>query len=283
MDRHLEFESYNPIVCFVFFVGAIAMGIFTLNPVLLAIYLFISILNYVYIIRSAKLILALILPCVLISIINPIVNQKGNTVLFTYLSGRRFTLEALIFGVLVAVMFAGMIIWFGVYSSIMTGDKLMYIFSKRAAHTGLVITMTTALAPRLARTIRDNTMARTAIGKGGNPGEKLKNAAAVMASSVSYAMENSITTADSMNSRGYGLDGRGTYTVHRMRRSDKMLLGIMLVLLLIFFGCKICGYMKATIIPDIELGTMGSCGFIICVISMIMYLLLPIGVSLRRR
>ena len=47
---------------------------------------------------------------------------------------------------------------------------------------------------------------------------------------LSWALENSIDTADAMRARGYGLPGRTNYSLFRFHKRDGILLGVILLL-----------------------------------------------------
>jgi energy-coupling factor transport system permease protein len=55
--------------------------------------------------------------------------------------------------------------------------------------------------------------------------EKLQQAMVAFSATVSWAMEQSIVTADSMKSRGYGSAGRTAYALYRFERRDALALG----------------------------------------------------------
>ena len=53
---------------------------------------------------------------------------------------------------------------------------------------------------------------------------------------TTWALENSVETADSMKSRGYGLRGRNNFSVYRFDTRDRIMTGIMAGMGLIVIG-----------------------------------------------
>ena len=84
---------------------------------------------------------------VVLSLVSPLFNTNGSIVLFTYLGGRPYTLESLYYGMVLAVMFISVIIWFASYNIVMTTDKFLYIFGKAAPSISLVLSMIMRLVP----------------------------------------------------------------------------------------------------------------------------------------
>lgn len=61
--------------------------------------------------------------------------------------------------------------------------------------------------------------------------KKVRYALNMVSILVTWALENAIETADSMKSRGYGLKGRTAFSIYRFNRRDKILGGMLAVLL----------------------------------------------------
>ena len=59
-----------------------------------------------------RLLVGLALAFVILAAVNPLFDTLGDTVLFTYLHGRPYTLEALAYGASTACMFVTIMLWF---------------------------------------------------------------------------------------------------------------------------------------------------------------------------
>ena len=118
------FSKQHPVVNFVFFVGAIVGAVIIQHPL----YLLAGILcggSYYLLLNGSKgwkTILGLLPLFLVLTAVNPLFNRYGSTVLFTYWD-RPYTLEALLYGAAIAAIFVEMILWFGCYNAVLTGDK----------------------------------------------------------------------------------------------------------------------------------------------------------------
>ena len=142
------FSDCHPIVNFIFYIGAIVMGVCFLHPAFLACSL---ILAFAYYIRVKKDVLGytggMLGLIVFIALFNPLVNTQGEHILFTYWNDRPYTLEALCYGIALAAMFVTLLTWFATYNQVMTSDKFLYCFGKLAPNLSLILTMTLRLVP----------------------------------------------------------------------------------------------------------------------------------------
>ena len=127
------FSKLHPAVNLLFFIGAICFGVLLQHPVYLLAGVFASGVYY-FILNGRKGIrtILLMIPLFLfVTFLNPVVNTRGETILFVYF-GRPYTLEALIYGIAVAAVFVLMLLWFGCYGKVLTGDKFTCLFGNLA-------------------------------------------------------------------------------------------------------------------------------------------------------
>ena len=125
-------EKQNPItiLCYLFFVIIITM--FSTNPIMLGISFVSGILLYCMLCGVKKTLVRLgyfIIFVAIIAIINPIFSRQGMTQFFS-IGNFVVTLESLLNGVAIGVMFGSVIIWFGVLNVLLYSDKIIYIFGK---------------------------------------------------------------------------------------------------------------------------------------------------------
>jgi energy-coupling factor transport system permease protein len=190
---------------------------------------------------------------VFVTLFNPIVNTRGVTVLFTYLD-RPYTLEALVYGIAVAATFVLMLLWFGCYGKVLTGDKFTCLFGNLAPSLSLLLVMVFRMIPNLLQKAKQIVGVRSSIGKGtsgkSSLKDKLNSGMTVIGVLTSWALEGSITTSDSMRSRGYGTAKRTSFMVYRMTKTDWILTFVMFILLgiVIFFAAN--GGMNAEFLPE---------------------------------
>lgn len=187
-----------------------------------------------------------------VAVLNPVLNTRGQTVLFT-LFGRPYTLEALVYGVVLAGMLGTMLLWFGCFSTVLTGEKIVYLFAPIAPALSLVLVMTVRLIPSFQRKLTRLAGARRCIGFGLEEQtqwrEKLRSGTMLLSALTDWALEGSIITADAMRARGYGTGKRTHYRAYRLTARDGVLLGLTLGL---SAASVILGGMQAEFLPAIS-------------------------------
>lgn len=278
------FSKLHPVVNLLFFIGAFAFGVLLQHPV----YLFAGILaSGVYYLflngrKGLKNILLMIPLFMFVAIFNPIVNTRGVTVLFTYFD-RPYTLEALIYGVAVAATFVLMLLWFGCYGKVLTGDKFTCLFGNLAPSLSLLLVMVFRMIPIQLQKTKQIIGARNSIGKGTEKSsfkDKLNSGMTFIGVLTSWALEGGITTSDSMRSRGYGTAKRSSFMIYRMTVSDRILMAIMVVLLVIIIFFAANGSMNAEFLPERNITPIK--GFnVIGFIAYLGYLMIPTILNIK--
>ena len=282
--RNDAFSKLHPAVNLLFFIGAIAFGVLLQHPVYLLAGIFASGVYYFFLNgrKGIKNILLMLPLFVFVTLFNPIVNTRGVTVLFTYL-GRPYTLEALIYGLAVAATFVLMILWFGCCGKVLTGDKFTCLFGTLAPSLSLLLVMVFRMIPNLLNKANQIIGARNSIGKGTENSsfrDKLNSGMTVIGVLTSWALEGSVTTSDSMRSRGYGTTKRTSFMIYRMTVSDWLLTAVMLALLGIVIFFAVNGSMNAEFLPERNITPIK--GFnIIGFIAYFGYLLIPTILNIR--
>lgn len=227
------FSEHNPIAIFVHFMLTIIIAMFIQNPIILLLALFGSILYYAVTFRkiSAKTLIFWILLFLLISLINPIFSHKGETVLL-FINGKAITLEALFYGINNGIMILAVMIWFLVFSEIMTSDKVMYIFGKFSPRLALLISMSLRYIPlyRQRASIINNAQKTMSLYKESNIVDNVKGGMRVTSSLITWSLETSVDTADSFAARGGELKHRSSFSLFKFRKNDVVLIIISIVL-----------------------------------------------------
>lgn len=252
------FTAYHPIINFTFFIGAFLFGMLLMHPAYLACSMVLSGAYYITIKKSAgiKYLFGMIPLFVLFSALNPVFNSLGNTVLFTYWKERNFTLEALIYGMILAMLFIAVLGWFASYNAVMTSDKFLYLFGKCIPSISMILTMVLRLVPTYQKKINQISSARKCIGKSsvdGNSREKIENGMIIVSALTSWALEGGIVTADSMRSRGFGDGKRTSFSLYKWEQRDWILLIFQFFCMGVVLFCAIMGGTKAEFIPAISI------------------------------
>ncbi len=280
MENRDAFTTYNPIVNMVFFLGAIVFGMFFVHPAFLACSVILAFSYYITVQKGKglKFLFAMIPLFVLLSLINPLFNPNGETVIFTYFGGRPYTMEALFYGIALAAMFVSIMTWFASYNAVMTSDKFMYIFGKAAPSISLVLSMILRLIPNFQRKAVQIASARKCVGKAGDGGareEKIENGMTVVSALTSWALEGGIITADSMRSRGYGSGIRSSFAIYRFDGRDITVLTLMLIMAATVIVCSLMGGTGVTYTPNLEFSQLDNPFTIVGVISYFVFLAIP--------
>ena len=241
------FSGFHPVVNFIFFVAALGMTMFIQQPV----YLLISMISgcaYLLYLQGKKGFfrqVGYLLPIlIMMAVMNPIFNHEGVTILWYLPNDNPITLEAICFGLASAVMMGASIVWFNCCNTVFTSDKIIYLFGRVIPALSLMISMTLRFVPRFKNFLQSVLRTQQAMHKPENTKEKLQQALAAFSATVSWAMEQSIVSADSMKSRGYGLFGRTAFSIYIFEKRDGV------ALMMLFLLCV------GTVVPHL-VGLMG--------------------------
>lgn len=229
--REDTFSRYHPLVNLVYFAGAVCFTMLIQAPAFLIGNIVASGIYYA-ILRRSRCLSGMVwtFAVFLVSaLMNPIVNTRGKQVLFRYF-GRPYTLESLQYGIVVGLVLAGTLLWLGCYNQIVTGNKLIALFGNLAPALSLMLIMIFRMIPDFIKKAEQIIHARGCIGKWQ---KNLDSGMQVMGILTSWALENSVITADSMRSRGYGTGSVSHYGIYQLRLSDGILLGVMVACILL--------------------------------------------------
>lgn len=234
------FSSYHPAVNFSFFTLVIFCGMFFLHPLLLLISLCSAFLYYYYLNgkKALRLFFLVVIPMMVgISLINPLFNHRGITIL-GYFRQNPITQESIFYGAITGLMFGTIILWFACYNLVMTSDKFVYLFGRIIPSMSLIFSMVLRFVPKFANQFRVVADAQRTLGRDVGEGgifHRIKQGIKETSIMVTWSLENSLDTADSMKARGYGLSGRTAFSIFRLDSRDKVFLiglaGILLILL----------------------------------------------------
>ena len=257
-----NFSTYNPAVSFMFFTGAIVLGMFFIHPAFLCTSFLFSALYYFCLkgARGWRFIGVLLCVFVAIAAVNPVFNTRGDAVLFTYLGGRQYTLEALFYGMATGAMFCSIMLWFACYNVVMTSDKFIFLFGRLIPAVSLILTMVLRLVPHFQRKLAAISGARRCIGMAASKGRRgqMAHAAAAVSALTGWALEGAVETSDAMRSRGYGLPGRTSFSIYRFGKRDIALIAAMLLLISAVVYCAAYGAAQVSYTPTVVLPVMSA-------------------------
>ncbi|NMA49832.1 MAG: energy-coupling factor transporter transmembrane protein EcfT [Tissierellia bacterium] len=279
------FSRYHPLVNFLYFGFVFGFSMVVMHPVCLAISI---ICGFIYSIslkgkKAVKFNFAFLLPMMLITaLINPAFNHEGVTILAYLPTGNPLTLESIAYGIAASSMLAAVICWFSCYNEVMTSDKFIYIFGKIIPSMSLILSMSLRFVPKFKAQIKVVSDAQRCIGRDVSNGgifQRAGHGIRILSIMITWALENAIETADSMKSRGYGLQGRTAFSIYNFENRDKKALGVILILGFYVLLGGILGALKWRYFPTMKGADSLNLYTISIWISYILLCLVPIIVN----
>lgn len=157
-----------------------------------------------------------------------LLNHYGVTVLYTLRNGNVLTLESAVGGAVNGAAAMSLIMWFFCWGRVITFDKFSAVFGRVMPRAMLLISMILRFAPLYSRRLKQTLAARRAAGLAEDSGKagELKNAVSSVSGVVTWALEHSIETSDSMRARGYGLKGKTCFNRFSFRLPDAITLAV---------------------------------------------------------
>ena len=250
------FEWYHPIILFVYFIAMIFITMFTQHPVLLGIS-FVCAVSFCGMLTGLKKLLkslAYSIPVLLvIAVTNPLFSHNGETVLF-FLNDNPVTLEAILYGLDIAVMIMAVFYWFKCYHAVMTSDKFIYLFGRVIPKLSLLLSMVLNFIPKFKRQYKEIDQSQKALGIYGAKGyiDKIRSRIRVLSILVTWSLENSVETADSMRARGYGLKGRTSYSIFKWTVRDTVMAALVFALTAMICFLMSLGYAEYWFYPTFK-------------------------------
>lgn len=282
-----SFSEYNPIVIAVWFFSVTGVAMFCNYPLIMAISLCAAVLFFI--VRNGfshgKEHLFFMLLFLILAIANPVVSHNGKTVLFV-MNHNPVTLEALLYGINSSAMIIGVLYWFRSFTQIMTSEKLLYITGALSPKLSLVLSMALRFVPLFSRQSAKINNAQTAMGlyKDDNIIDDIKGKSRVFSILITWALENGIITADSMEARGFGIGRRTQLRRFRFCTHDIMLLMSTLLLISVTSAAVGTDSLSFSFYPSISakpLGTIGIAGLISYGLLTVLPIIIETEVSLR--
>ncbi|MDR0836707.1 MAG: energy-coupling factor transporter transmembrane protein EcfT [Propionibacteriaceae bacterium] len=222
-----RFSSLHPVVTVCYFVAVVGVSVLLMHPLVLGVS-FAGALSYALYLNGwanmRKTLPGLLVLMLVAALFNPIFNHRGYTTL-GYLGDNPITLEAIYYGLASAAMIGSVLLWFVSYNKVMTSDRFLCVFGNVIPALSLVFSMVLRFVPRYFAQAKRVAAAQRGIGRDVTSGSwyaRARNGSAVLSVLLTWALENSVDTSDSMLARGYGLPGRTAYTDFRWRDRDLM-------------------------------------------------------------
>lgn len=177
------------------------------------------------------------IPLILVTaIINPLFSHQGITILAYFPNGNPLTLESILYGVNMSAVFLSVILWFVSVNEIMTSERIMYVLGRVMPVLALTFSMILKFIPLIRKHIIETREVNKVL-RGDSYSsmyDKVKEGISDLSSSLTWILDDSVVTADSMKCRGYGLPGRTSYTRYVFAKADGMWLIFLIILMCVF-------------------------------------------------
>lgn len=231
----MRFDSYHPMINFIYFTAAIACTICFSHLVFFA---FSFCCAFVYSIKLGNwknlvLNLCLVVLAVAYTVWYSYYNHFGVTNLRSNFIGNQITLEAVAYGFERGMTVVTVLIWFCCIFMLITADKIVYLFGRISPKLPLFLSILLRTVPRIRTRAKRIEIFREGIGRGikqGNLLQKLLHLFSLISILITWTLEDFMESSNSMKSRGYSLKGRTAFSIYRFDNRDRSLV-------IVFFWC----------------------------------------------
>lgn len=222
----MGFEACHPAVNFIFFASVLWGAVSFQHPVFLAIGWLCA---FAYSVRragrKAAVFSLFLLPLIVIfALYYSAYHHFGVTVLRKNFIDNNMTLESLIYGLVIGLRFATVCMWLEALFSVVSSDKVIYLFGKVSPRLSLFLTILLRFLPRLFREAGRINLARKAVGRGtgqGNLFRRFCNCLGIFSMLITWMISALALESDSMRSRGSLLRGRTAFSIYRFDNRDR--------------------------------------------------------------
>ena len=233
--QHKPFDASHASVPATLFAGILALTMFCVHPVLVALSLA-GALAFSALVRGARATargLAWQLPMLaLVCLANPLFSASGSTLLWR-LGPACVYAESLIYGAVMGALMVAVVVWFEDAAAVLTQDRLLGLGHGRAASISLVISMAAQLMPQMLRRGRGVEASMSACSAAGNKMSLKDRLTRESGQLMSWALEDSLDRAEAMRARGWESGCKRTsYRPDIVRESDVLTLCVIVVGLL---------------------------------------------------
>ena len=231
----MRFDSYHPMINFIYFAATIACTVCFKHPVFLAISFVCAFLYSVKLNGWKNLVLNLCLVVLAVAYTGwySFYNHFGVTNLRINFIGNQITLESVLYGLVQGMTVATVIIWLCCVFKLITADKVVYLFGRISPKLSLFLSILLRTVPRIKVRAKRIEISREGIGRGirqGNIWERIRNFFALISILITWTIEDFVESSNSMKSRGYSLRGRTAFSIYRFDNRDRGLV-------IVFFWC----------------------------------------------
>ena len=230
---------------------------------------------------TARMIVGYLVLWVLVAVTNPLFSTGGATPI-VFVSGRPYTVEALLYGVHLGCMLITVLLWFRCEPLLVSEENRFFLFGRIAPKLALLLSTVLRFVPLLRRRAEAMRGAQTAVGVYDDPDwlHRAKSHMTTWSALTTWSLEHAIDTGAAMKARGYGLPGRTSYRTRRFGWKDGICLICILALTAITVTALAADALSINWYPQItrvSAGTLATLG----IIAYAVLALLPFGAFLK--
>lgn len=247
-------EELHPISITIYFMAVMGIAMFSTNPIMMGLSMTGAILYFLT--RNGKghfkMHLSFVILFTVLALMNPLVSHNGITVLFV-VNDNPITLEAFLYGLNSATMIISILYWLRLFSMIMTSEKILCVFGAISPKIALVLSMSLRFVPLFQNQAKKVNDSQKAVGyfQSDNIIDSIHQKMRVFDIVLTWALENGIITANSMEARGYSVGKRSHFSIHPIRKNDIILMLITCILSGVCISAMAWGKMTFVFYPEI--------------------------------
>ena len=231
----MRFDSYHPVINLIYFAAAIGCTIAFHHPVFLAISYLAAFAYSVKLngVRGLVFNLCLLPLMAAYALWYSYYTHFGVTIIGQNFTGNDLTLESLVFGVVISVTVAAVIMWMSCVFAVFSSDKVVYLFGRVSPKASLFLSIMLRSVPHIKQMARKINTAQKGMGRGAFQGGAagIRFVPRLISIVITWTLESFSESSDSMKSRGYSLRGRTAFSIYRFDNRDRSLVVILFLCL----------------------------------------------------
>lgn len=148
----------------------------------------------------------------------------GITILRQNFIGNPITLESLVYGFVLGLTAASVMIWMSCVFSVFSTDKVVYLFGRISPRLSLLLAILLRMVPRCKQEAGRVHKAQRGIGRGihqGNILQRIRNTLCIFSMLITWVIDSLTIASESMRSRGSSLRGRTAFSIYRFDNRDR--------------------------------------------------------------
>ena len=279
----MRFDSYHPTINLIYFAGAIGFTIAFHHPVFLAIS-YVAAFAYSVKLNGVK---GLIFDLCLLPFMAAYAlwysyyTHFGVTVIGQNFTGNDLTMESLVFGIVISVTAAAVIMWMSCVFAVFSSDKVVYLFGRVSPKASLFLSILLRSVPRIKQMAGRINTAQKGIGRGAMQGgiTGIRFVPRLISIVITWTLESFAEASESMKSRGYSLRGRTAFSIYRFDNRDRSFVIVLFLCLTLIAVAVMFNQTNIYYNPEIIMNRITSVSYVFYA-AYAVFLALPMGLQI---